>query len=135
MRSATALAVQCRPEFEAAVGVRAAILFGSVARGQANSSSDVDIAVVGEGVDILALGARLGAAVGCDVDVVEVSFASPIPLLRSLLRDGRVVYERAPGQGIDFLARARVVNELDAPGYDRMMSRFMNRVARNGVGL
>ncbi len=128
------LAAQCREAFEAAPALRAAILFGSAARARSTPSSDVDFAVVGDGIDTLTLGARLSSLLGRDADVVEVSAASPIPLLRSLLRDGRVVYERSPGLGADFLAKARAVNELDAPSHDLMMSSFMRRVARRGVG-
>lgn len=114
--------------------MRAALLFGSVAREQATPSSDVDIAVVGEGVDVLGLSTDLSLLLRREVDVVAVSPEVSLPLLRSILRDGRVLYERAPGQAASFLAQARAVNELDTPNYERMMSRFMSRVARRGVG-
>jgi predicted nucleotidyltransferase len=129
-----ALASQCEAVLAAEPRLRAAIVFGSVARGKASAASDVDIAVVGSDIDTLALGAALSQLVGRDVDVVEVSFESPIPLLRALLRDGRILYERNPGQAAEFLSRVRTVLDLDGPGYDFMLGAFMERVARRGVG-
>lgn len=110
------------------------MLFGSFARGRGRPDSDVDIAVVGDEVDVLGLSAELAVILLRDVDVVAVTLASPIPLLRALLRDARTVYERSPGSAASFLSRARMVNELDTPNHELMMQRFMSRVARRGVG-
>lgn len=122
------------PILAAVPEVRAAFVFGSVARGRTHDGSDVDIAVVGTGVDPLALRAALDAALGRDVDVVELSLQSPVPLLRAVLREARLVYERAPGLAAGFASQARSVLDLDGPGYDLMMSAFLRRVARQGVG-
>ena len=128
------IAALARPILVADANVRAAFVFGSVARGRANAESDVDVAVVGSGVDVLALGAALGAALEREVDVVELGLESPIPLLRAVLREGCRVYERTSGAAAAFAAHARSVVELDGPGYDRMARAFMTRVARQGVG-
>lgn len=128
------VATLSRPILAADPKVRAAFVFGSVARGRASSASDVDVGVVGSGVDSLALAAALSAALNRDVDVVELDLESPIPLLRAVLGEGRRVYERSPGLAATFASHARSVVELDGPGYDRMMRAFLARVARRGVG-
>lgn len=134
MLEVRALPALCHPALAGAAGVRAAFVFGSVARGKARPDSDVDIAVVGQGIDTLSLSAALSMALGREVDVVEVGLQTPIPLLRSVLRDGRRVYERDAGAAGEFLSRARSVVELDGPAHDRMMATFMKRVAERGVG-
>ena len=128
------IAAIARPILVADANVRAAFVFGSVARGRARDDSDVDIAVVGSGVDVLGLGAALGAALEREVDVVEFGLESSIPLLRAVLREGCRIYEKTSGAAAAFAAHARSVVELDGPGYDRMVHAFMNRVARQGVG-
>lgn len=114
--------------------VRAAFVFGSVARGRATERSDVDLAVVGDDIDVLALGAELAAVLQQEVDVVELGLESPIPLLRTVLREGRLVYEQRPGMAATFASHARSIVDLDGPGYDRMMRAFLARVAERGVG-
>lgn len=134
MLDARALPALCHPALASDDRVRAAFVFGSVARGKARPDSDVDIAVVGHGIDTLALGAALSTALRCEVDVVELGLQAPIPLLRSVLRDGLRIYERDAGAAAEFLSRARSVVELDGPAHDRMMRTFMKRVAERGVG-
>jgi predicted nucleotidyltransferase len=134
MLKATDLPVLCRATLERATEVQAAFVFGSVARSAARPDSDVDIAVVGRGVDTLQLGATLGTVLGRETDVVEVSLQTAIPLLRSLLRDGLPIFQRHGGAAGEFLSRARSVVDLDGPGHDRMMRAFMRRVAERGVG-
>jgi predicted nucleotidyltransferase len=115
-------------------GLGAAILFGSVARGTDTPVSDLDVAVVGHGVDPYGLAAELARRIGREVDVVEVGDMSPIPLLRAVLRDGVVLYERERGEATRFRVRALTVLDLDGPAYDRMMHKFLQRVAERGVG-
>lgn len=128
------LSVLCQPTLASEPAVRAAFVFGSVARGTAQPASDVDIAVVGRDIDVLALAAKLSSALHTEVDVVEIGFETAIPLLRSVLRDGVRIYERSPGSAAEFLSRARCTVELDGPNYDLMANAFMKRVAQRGVG-
>lgn len=83
----------------ASLGVRSASLFGSMARGEANEASDVDVAVELSGdfsaggfdyfARLEALRAELAAILGSEVDVV----AEPVrnPELRTALERDRVV--------------------------------------------
>lgn len=75
--------------------VELAVVFGSVARGDAGPASDVDLAVRGD-VDRLTLGAEISLAVGREVDVVDLD-TPDIVLLSEIVRDGRCVAERSPG--------------------------------------
>jgi predicted nucleotidyltransferase len=68
--------------------VELALLFGSVARGAARDDSDVDVAVVAPGVDLLALAAALGEAIGSEVDLSSLDERDiTIPLLAEIVRD------------------------------------------------
>ena len=81
------------------------ILFGSEARGDMGPNSDVDLLIIKEGADALALMARIyrklhgvGAAVDAIVvspDDVERFKDSHALIIKSALREGRVVYEAA----------------------------------------
>ena len=76
------------------------LLFGSRARGVTHAESDVDIAVCRpEGTlsfdEILDLGAALGAAIGYDVDLVDLRAADPLLLHQIFLRT--VVLHGEPG--------------------------------------
>src|SRR3972149_11527370 len=81
-------------------GVAVAYLFGSHARGQAHTLSDVDIGVLFPEDStgdtrfkaILNLTTELGRIFGKEyVDVVEMERA-PLPLLYRILRDGVIIY-------------------------------------------
>jgi predicted nucleotidyltransferase len=73
-------------------GLVAAVVFGSVARGQATPWSDVDIAVLCEGVlpldEQLSLSADATSLLGRDVDVVDLRRV-PIALRGQAVREGR----------------------------------------------
>lgn len=78
----------------------AAWLFGSVARGTASDSSDVDIAILGAGsapkklADLpLDLEAELATTLGGEVQIVRVDRA-PSDLVHRVLRDGVLVVDR-----------------------------------------
>lgn len=66
-------------------------LFGSAARGDMRPGSDVDVAVESatrlSDRDLVALRTRLSAAFGRDVDLVDLSFATPL-LARQILLEG-----------------------------------------------
>ena len=113
-------------------GVRFAILFGSHARGRADSRSDVDVAVRAPGVDRLSLAARIGAALGVEVDVVDIDEAD-VPLLAEIVREGIVVHEGAAGEQASWRAAALAALEIDGPWYARMRDGWLRRVARSGV--
>ena len=76
--------------------VKLALLFGSRAKGRERPDSDLDLALQGEDLDLLALIRGLTLATGLEVDVVDLSQAGHT-LQRILLRDSIVVYEGAPG--------------------------------------
>ena len=113
-------------------GVRLALLFGSHARGAAREDSDVDVAVLGAGVDRLALGAAVGAAIGRVVDVVDLADPS-IVLLEELVRDAIVVHEASPGAGALWRSRVLAQLEIDRPWFARMRDAWLARVAEKGI--
>lgn len=112
-------------------GARVVIVFGSVARDRASEASDVDVAVVGE-VDTFAMAADIGARVGREIDVVDISTAS-IPLLDAIIRDGVVVHERSRGEGAAFRSRSLAMLETDRIWYRRMADAWLKRVAERGI--
>lgn len=78
--------------------VRLAVLFGSVAAGQDEDSSDVDLLVIHRNPAPRALAGvrmRLRGALGRPVDVVDLEQAETMPtLLADVLREGRVLVDR-----------------------------------------
>lgn len=113
--------------------VRLGLLFGSVARGQARPDSDVDVALAGEKLDVLAVGAELSAALGVEVDVVELTGETPIPLLRELMREGICIYESAEGAFADWKLVACWRLEDEGPLFDRTARAWLKRVAEQGL--
>jgi predicted nucleotidyltransferase len=94
-------------------GVVAAYVFGSVARGEADEASDVDLAVLLEDgseptLDGLGLGlaGELEQCLGVVFDVVVLDRA-PVDLVHRVLRDGLLVLDRDPPRRIRFEMRAR----------------------------
>ena len=112
--------------------VHLALLFGSQARGTAGASSDVDVGVLGEGLDRLKLTAELSRAVGREVQVASLE-DPPIPLLMQLVRDAIVVHEGAPGASATWRTRALLALEIDGPWYARMRDAWLARVADRGL--
>ena len=108
--------------------VRLAMLFGSRARGRAQPSSDVDLAVEGDDLDILALASELALHLGLEIDLVELDRAS-YPLLKALLRDAIVVHEGVRGAAASWRAQAIGRVELDRPWFERMRDGFLCRLA------
>jgi uncharacterized protein len=84
--------------------VELAILFGSRARGDSGPGSDVDLAVVGRGIDCVGLAIELTDAIDLPVDVVDLSVDPPFVLLLAVLHDGIKVHEGRPGAYGRFLA-------------------------------
>ncbi|MBX3272792.1 MAG: nucleotidyltransferase domain-containing protein [Sandaracinaceae bacterium] len=95
--------------------VAAAWVFGSLARGEERSDSDLDVAILlaHEG-DVtererralsIASAALEHAAPGGRVDLVVLGRAGPV-LHHRVVRDGVLVVDRAPERRIDFVGRA-----------------------------
>jgi predicted nucleotidyltransferase len=112
--------------------VSLAIVFGSRARGSASPTSDVDIAVIAPGADLLELAADLSRATGHEVDVVALEEAG-IPLLARILREGVGVHEARPGALATWRARALADLETDRPWFARMRDAWLARVASSGA--
>jgi predicted nucleotidyltransferase len=76
--------------------VRAAILFGSFARGGQHDASDIDILIDGQpGPGLRAVARRLSTRLGRHAQLVALEDAEKTPLLLSeVLRDGRVLVDR-----------------------------------------
>ena len=113
-------------------GVTLAILFGSRARGSAGADSDADLAVLGDGIDVVSIATALARATGVSVDVVQLEGA-PYPLLLEVLRDGVPVFEHEPGVYARFVSRSLSELETDLPNLRRMQRGFVERVATRGL--
>lgn len=113
-------------------GVRLALLFGSRARGRAQPSSDIDLAIDAPGVDLQALAGALSLELGGEVDIVALRDAT-IPLLEGLICDGILVHEARPGTAATWRSKALVELETDRPWYRRMRDAWIARVAERGI--
>lgn len=112
--------------------VRLALLFGSHARGTAGPDSDVDVAVLAPGADLLSLAGSLSAA--CDRDVDVISLHDPgVPLLEELVRDASVLFESRPGLSAEWRSKTLATLEIDRPWFARMQDAWLARVAREGI--
>jgi predicted nucleotidyltransferase len=94
-------------------GALAVYLYGSVARGEARSSSDVDIGILFATEPPATLGApqfqieaALERLLGRPVQVVALNRASP-DIVHRVLRDGRLVFDRDHAARIRFEVRSR----------------------------
>jgi len=115
-------------------GVHLALLFGSVARGTAKPTSDVDVAISADTtIDLLDVSARLSATLGAEAHVVRLEDAT-IPLQQELIRDGIVAYEGKPYAGAAWRSRTLLDLEIDGPWYARMRDAWLHRVATRGLG-
>ena len=113
----TSIADRLREMLQASTGeLVAAYLFGSVARGEAHRSSDVDLAVLyrsappstleGLGTSLL-LQDTLEKGLGRRVDVIALNTA-PADLVQRVLRDGELLIDRDPVLRVRFEVRARL---------------------------
>lgn len=119
---------RARAVFRGREDVHLALLFGSFARGQARDDSDLDVAVLGPGVDVLAIAAALRDATQREVDVVALEHAT-IPLLQALVDDAIVLHEGVPGAAAHWRFHAVLTLETDGPAYRRMSDAFIARLA------
>lgn len=74
------------------------LLFGSIVQGRIHKRSDIDVAFLFDRpADILPLTNRVTQLLQSDkIDLVDLRCASPL-LKFSVAREGRLLYERAPG--------------------------------------
>jgi len=112
--------------------LRLAILFGSWTRGLATPDSDVDLAILGPGIDRLELAATLGRRLGKSVDIIALETAD-IPLLREIVLHGIVVHEGTRGSAASWRSHTLADLEIDGPWYARMRDAWLERVARTGI--
>src|SRR5688572_20925598 len=108
------------------------ILFGSMARGSATQSSDVDVAVLGQHADVMGISAALARELSRDVQVVRLEDAS-IPLLESIVDEGIVAYEKRRGVSATWRSRTLMDLEIDRPWYARQRDAWLRRVAERGL--
>ncbi|MCL5966458.1 MAG: nucleotidyltransferase domain-containing protein [Deltaproteobacteria bacterium] len=110
-------------------GLQLVLLFGSAASGRVHSRSDIDLAFLfDKPVDILALTNRVTSLLhNDDVDVVDLKYTSPL-LRYSVVKSGRLLYERCPGIFNEFcsLAFRRYVDTKKLrSGQSRSIRRFL----------
>ena len=109
-------------------GVELAVLFGSRARGQEHSGSDVDIALrISSGASRPAVEDAVTRALPGPVDIVDMDGAPPF-LRFQIARDGVPLVERAPGAWTDFKARAMIDWWDWAPTERRILAAAVARV-------
>lgn len=109
--------------------VHLALLFGSRARGSARPDSDLDLAVQGDELDLLALAHDVSLATGLEVDVVDLARAG-YPLLNAIARDAVVIHQGRPGAGGRWLSHTIAQLETDRPWYERMRDAYLRKLAR-----
>ena len=127
-----ALAASLRRALSGRADVHVAFLFGSRARGAARADSDVDVAVLAPGVDLLDLAAELGRALGVEVDVVSLD-DPPIPLLEQIVDQAILAHEGHPGAAAAWRSGVLLMLETDRPWYARMRDAWLHRVAERGL--
>jgi uncharacterized protein len=108
----TAIIEALRERLRAEAAIASAWLFGSVARGTHGAASDIDVAILDEGVTkdstdrLLDLAAELEAELGRQVQIIRLQNAPP-DLIHRVLRDGVLLLDRDRVQRIRFEVRAR----------------------------
>ncbi len=116
-----------RRALELIPGLELALLFGSLARGRARADSDVDVAVLGEGLDLGEIAARLSEATEREAHVVRLEDAT-IPLLEELVAESIVVSERN-GRAATRRSHTLADLELDRPWFRRQRDAWLAREA------
>jgi predicted nucleotidyltransferase len=127
-----ALIERLRRLFAGGLPVRLAVLFGSLAKGRARGTSDVDIGFYPAQPrcslgDELELASRISEAVGLEVDLVRLDGDNPL-LGREVSQTGICLFEAEPGLFAAYRARALACwldfDELIAPHRERWLRRL-----------
>jgi len=111
--------------------VRLAVLYGSLARGDEDERSDLDLLVsISDGWHGLAtVAARLRGVTGRDVDFARLDRIEPSPLLlERILDEGRVLVDR-DGEWEGLLERKRAVRERARRAHARQMASARGAIA------
>lgn len=115
-------------------GVRLAVLYGSVARGDEDATSDLDLLVhLTDDAPIgrIALANRLSDVAGCEVDIARldrVDAGAPL-LLARVLDEGRVIADR-DGMWADLRHRRRSIHARGERSYRRQMDEAADALRR-----
>lgn len=117
--------------------VKLAVLFGSLARGRAKPTSDIDIGVAYAGQltldEKIDLGQKLSAATGREVDVVDLRRVEGV-LLQQILNCRVTLVRREPELMGNLIAK-RVTEEADfMPVLDRMLKKRRERFINGKTG-
>ncbi len=134
LRRHWALLLELRKALRTERKVRLAVLYGSVARGQEDAGSDLDLLVAlsnGEPMVAIGLGVRLGRVAGRDIDVArldKIDRAAPL-LLHRVLEEGRVLVDR-DGIWDELTRRRRSIAARAKRSYRRQMSEAATAVEK-----
>jgi predicted nucleotidyltransferase len=116
---------------EGSASVRLAYLFGSVARGEARRSSDLDVGVLFSPIPAPAqldlLVTDLEAAVGRRLDLVVLNDAAPL-LIHEAIRAGRLIVCRDDDERVGFETRA-TARYLDTAHLRRVQHHYLRERA------
>lgn len=110
--------------------VRLAVLYGSVARGDEDSGSDLDILIDDGSFGSFPLATRLGGVAGRDVDIARldrVQKSAPL-LLARVLDEGRVIVDR-DGIWQDLYRHRRAIRARAQRSYRRQMDEAAQAIA------
>lgn len=113
--------------------VRLAVLFGSVARGDEDAGSDLDLLVAsfdGEPLNAVQLAAHLRDLAGRDVDIADlkrIEAVAPL-LLARVLDEGRVLVDR-DGAWQALYERRRAIHARGQRSYRRQMNEAADAIA------
>ena len=129
----TSLVAKLREALRGREDIHLALLFGSRARGRARAGSDADVAVQGNGLNLLRLASDLSLAAGIEVDVVDLAKAG-YPLLNAIARDAVVLHQGRPGAAGRWLSHTIAQLETDRPWFERMRDAYLKRLAAGSHG-
>lgn len=107
-----------------------ALVFGSVASGQARQDSDIDIAVYPKNPldhqSLQALADQIASATGRPVDLIDLSKTDGA-LLRQILRSGKVLFSKRPALMGFLMERLLIWQEDFEPAIQAMLASRIKR--------